>query len=89
MWRDRSLIRPGAATIEGTPGDTPEAVLLGGKQAQALLAEADHVTLLGLDGDTAYFAADISQVDENARDALAGGGEFHDLRRVGALMAGP
>ena len=41
VWQDRSLISPGAATIEGTPGDTPEAVLLGGKQAQVLLAQAD------------------------------------------------
>ena len=89
VWRDRSLISPGAATIEGTPGDTPEAVLLSGKQGQVLLAEADHVTLLGLDGDIAYFAADISQADETARDALAGAGEFHDLRRVSALMVGP
>ena len=40
VWRGRSLISPGAATIEGTPGDTPEAVLIDGKEAQALLAEA-------------------------------------------------
>ena len=94
VWRDRNLIGAGAATIDGTPGGTPEAVFLDAAEGKSILTKAGHVALLGLDGDTAYFAADISQLDEDARDALAGGGhagggEFLDLRSVGALMAGP
>ncbi len=89
VWRDLNLIGSGVATIDGTPGGTPEAVFLDGAEGKSILAEAGHVALLGLDGDTAYFAADISELDEDARDAHAGSSEFLDLRSVGVLMAGP
>ncbi len=87
LWRNRSLVKTGRAA---------EAVYLTGRAAGAVLAEAATVVLLGLEdgGDGgAYVAADLSLLDEDAAnaliDSLAEGGAFEDLRRVGALMAGP
>ncbi len=84
LWRDRSLVKTGA---------TPEAVYLTGRAAKAVLAEAATAVLLGLEDTIAYVAADLSLLDEDAANSHAGadGGNsaFEDLRRVGALMAGP
>ncbi len=84
LWRDRSLVKTGA---------TPEAVYLTGGAAKAVLAEAATAVLLGLEDTIAYVAADLSLLDEDAANSHAGadGGNsaFEDLRRVGALMAGP
>ncbi len=84
LWRDRSLVKTGA---------TPEAVYLTGRAAKAVLAEAATAVLLGLDDAIAYVAADLSLLDEDAANTLAGasagGGAFEDLRRVGALMTAP
>ncbi len=45
------------------------------------------VTLLGTDGESAYFAVDLSHHDEDpAAGALAGYGAFRDLRTVGGQM---
>jgi NAD+ diphosphatase len=88
LWRNRSLVKTGAM---------PEAVYLTGQAAKAVLAEAATAVLLGLEDTIAYVAADLSLLDEDAANTLAGaqGGDgtgdcaFEDLRRVGALMAGP
>ncbi len=80
VWRDRNLVGGGEA---------PAAVLLAAAEAGVLLAEAVEVAILGLADATAYFAADLSALDEAAAGRLADGGEFRDLRSVGALMTGP
>ena len=84
LWRSRSLVKT---------GEKPEAVYLTGRAAKAVLAEAATAVLLGLDDAIAYVAADISLLDEDAANTLAGasagGGAFEDLRRVGALMTAP
>jgi len=82
LWRSRNLIRTGAM---------PEAAYLTGGAAKTALAEAVMVVLLGLDGERAYIAADLSLLDEDAAGvhAHAGEGAFEDLRTVGTLMAGP
>jgi NAD+ diphosphatase len=85
VWRGRNLVRL-------DDGQAPEAVFLTGGDAQSLMTDADAVVVLGidegLDGGTAYVAADISNLDEAAAEARTGTGAFEDLRRVGALMAG-
>ncbi len=81
VWRNRNLIVPGDAG-----GARPTVFTLSGADARKLLAIADHVALLGLEGDTACFAADVSSRQEAELAALTGGGEFIDLRRTGALL---
>ena len=83
VWRDRNLIAAG-------PGDgAPAAIVLSAGEAGRLVERAGEVAILGLDGDAACFAADLSGLDETEAAALANGAEFSDLRAVGALMAGP
>ncbi len=75
VWRSRSLIREGA---------TPEAVFL---STSDLAVQNDTAMFLGLLGDAAYFATDISHVEEPALpDVVGGRGKFVDLRAVGAVM---
>ncbi len=88
VWRNRNLIR-GEGTLEDPDAGIPESVFLSGKGAEAVIAQAGFTVFLGLAGGTAYFAADLSDLDEDASQAIAGRGRFEDLRRVGALMAGP
>ena len=78
LWRDRSLM---------APGDEPHAHILTGEQARAAFDAADHTGLLGVNGDEAYFAADLSSRDEADVSALAGGGTFVDLRQTGPMMS--
>jgi len=87
VWRGRNLINGGAE---------PAAGWLDGAAARAVLKRAGETILLGLDGDVACFAADLSDLDEAAAAALCGGGAaFADLRQVaptlerhdGALLA--
>jgi NAD+ diphosphatase len=55
--------------------------------AESLMAPDAPVILLGLDGDTAYFAIDISDARDPANEGpLAGLGHFRDLRA--AAMSG-
>ena len=77
VWRNHNL-------VDGA--DAPGAVTLRGSAAAALVEMADHVSLLGLDGDVAYFAADVSSHDAPGLASLVGGGEFVDLRRTGPVM---
>jgi NAD+ diphosphatase len=82
VWRDRNLI--------GGDGDgAPAAMLFAAAEAAAILAEAGELAILGLVDSTAYFAADVSTLDEDAAGRIADGGAFRDLRAVGALMNGP
>ena len=77
IWQGQSLIR-----ADGSPA----AVTLAGAPAQDVLAIADEVVFLGLDGRTAFFAADLS---EEQAPALAHGpkpAEFMDLRQAGPVM---
>jgi len=77
VWRSNSLVRL---------GEPPEAVL---PSLAELELEAD-LHFLGERGDSALFAVDCSALSEAEAQALAGrlasGGEFVDLRRVGALL---
>lgn len=78
VWRDRNLIQANTAPTIGT---------LSGATGQAILDTAEQVVLLGLDGDIAYFAADISALDEQKIDGLAAGAAFTDLRQIAATLA--
>ncbi len=77
VWRGLNLI---------AAGDSPSAVTITGSPARALTRIAGSVVLLGMDGEVAYFAADVSAHDEAALTPLAQGAEFMDLRQAGALM---
>jgi NAD+ diphosphatase len=74
VWRSRNLI---------AEGDTPEAVFLSTTEIRV----ESGAMFLGLAGSTAYFAADVSPVEETALPDLVGGrGKFIDLRAVGSVM---
>jgi len=75
VWRGQNLI------LE-TP--SPAAALLSLTEGGALLAEAREIALLGLIGERALFAADLSHREEPP--ALPGA-RFADLRSVGPLLA--
>jgi NAD+ diphosphatase len=75
VWRGQNLI------LE-TPA--PAAALLSLTEGGALLAEAREIALLGLVGERALFAADLSHREEPP--ALPGA-RFADLRSVGPLLA--
>ncbi len=78
VWRDHNLI----ADKEAAPGP-PTHVLCGGDAAAWLLDNGSEVVFLGMREDRAVFAVDISIYGEEQAAALAGGGSFVDLRRVG------
>ena len=48
-----------------------------------LIARAETVILLGVEGEVAHFAIDLSVLDENAATAL---GDFQELRGIGPLL---
>jgi NAD+ diphosphatase len=76
VWRSRSLVRE---------GDTPHGVFPLLADAIELLATCEPLVLLGLERDTAYFAADVSHLD----DPPGPSGEkatFVDLRQVGGRL---
>jgi NAD+ diphosphatase len=75
VWRGQNLI------LEAPP---PAAALLSLIEGGALLAEAREIALLGLIGERALFAADLSHREEPP--ALPGA-RFADLRSVGPLLA--
>ncbi len=78
VWRDRHLI---AIAPE------PEPVFLAPHEVPTLAAEADAMSLLGLVDEKAFFAIDISHIDEPLdRPELSGRGEFVDIRDVGSLL---
>ena len=75
VWRGQNLILEAAS---------PAAALLSLAEGGALLAEAREIALLGLVGERALFAADLSHREEPP--ALPGA-RFADLRSVGPLLA--
>ena len=85
VWRDRSLI---AGLDDHPPAITAVTAVAPAGDAAALVLEASAETVfLGLDGGTAVFAADLSDLAEDEAAGLAGLGGFVDLRRAGPLMA--
>ncbi len=71
VWRDKVLIRNAGSG---------EALIVEG--ASTLHDEASELVFLGMDGDTAYFAADISHLEEPFSAAIPGDGDFEDLRAL-------
>ncbi|MEV4714522.1 NAD(+) diphosphatase [Micromonospora sp. NPDC049374] len=78
MWRDRPLL-----TADGRP------VRLTGSPARTLMAVAGQTALLGLDGTTASFAADLSGVEETEALRLGAAHTSADLRGLAATLPGP
>lgn len=75
VWRSRNLI------VEGVE---PAAVFLPTAEASI---DGAATMFLGIMEERAYFAADLSHLEEDALPALTGGrGRFIDLRAVGAVM---
>jgi NAD+ diphosphatase len=75
VWRGQNLIRD---------AETPAAALLTLAEAEALVDEAATIAFLGLVGESAHFAVDLSHRDE---PPTLPGVRFADLRSVGALLA--
>jgi NAD+ diphosphatase len=74
LWRDKNLFRG---------QDEPAPVFLSGDEARPLLEMAGEQAFLGLDGDVAYFAADLSA--HEAPPEIPGA-SFLDLRQAGPLL---
>ncbi len=85
VWRSRNLIDPGAP-----PEDPPEAVLLPTADYGAVLKWSDEPLFLGLHDGFAYFACDLSNLDQKDAEEICGvkadRAEFLDLRFVGPVM---
>jgi NAD+ diphosphatase len=80
VWRGRHL-------FEDRPGGTAVAVALPADRAAALVAGGAEVCFLGLRGETAYFGLDLSHLETvDHEPALAGLGDFADLRQIGPLL---
>jgi NAD+ diphosphatase len=78
VWRSQSFV---------VHGETPAAAHLGADMSADLLRMAGTVVLLGLVGEVAHFAVDLSHLDDPAGDPLLGSaGRFVDLRAVGPLL---
>jgi NAD+ diphosphatase len=83
VWRARNLI----GERDDGPEPEPHAVWITGEDAAALAARADDRIFLGLDGEAAMVALDLSsQEAPEALPGLAGLGRFRDLREVGSLL---
>lgn len=76
VWRSRNLV---------TTSAPPAAVTL---QPDAVGICDDRIgpIFLGLDGDAACFAIDLSALDDPVAELGLAGAEFADLRRVGAVL---
>jgi len=77
LWR----LQPFLATA----GDAPKAGFLRPGLAESLAGPDAVCIFLGLEGERALFALDVSAA-ENPATALAGLGEFHELRGAAALL---
>ncbi|GIJ80723.1 NAD+ diphosphatase [Micromonospora phaseoli] len=75
MWRDRPLL-----TAAGRPAT------LTGASGRTLVAAAGQTTLLGLDGPTAIFAADLSEADEADALQLGAAHASADLRSLAGTL---
>src|SRR5476651_72930 len=74
VWRGQNLLRE---------GEEPKAAFLSREEAESLLAGAADIALLGLIGDSAYFAFDLSHREEPPN---LPGLRFADLRSVGPII---
>jgi NAD+ diphosphatase len=74
VWRGQNLLRE---------GEEPEAAFLSRQEAESLLAGTADIALLGLIGDTAHFAFDLSHREE---PPSLPGLRFADLRSVGPII---
>ena len=78
VWRAQNFVR-----ADDRPGPAPLAV----GEAAPLLAAASEVVLLGLAGETACFALELSHIEApESLPPLAGAGRFADLRSIGPLL---
>jgi NAD+ diphosphatase len=71
VWRDRNLVVRGADAKPAT---------LGAEAAERLIEIASEIALLGIEGDTAYFAADLSHHEPPHLAEILGDAEFADIR---------
>ena len=78
LWRSKNLI--------DELGSAPKARIVDRADANELLAIAHQTTLLGIQGEVAYFPADLSSLDEEPVNKLVNQGVFIDLRQVGPLL---
>lgn len=93
-WLAQALSRPQSRVLPVWRGqnfiaaaDEPMAGALTPEEAQAYIESGAATTFLGLLGDVAYFALDLSHVEAPHDDPrLAARGSFTDLRRVGPLL---
>jgi NAD+ diphosphatase len=81
LWHLRHLVAHEVGSGHGI--GVPRAMALDARRHADLVARAETVILLGVDGDIAHFALDLSGLDEQSAAAL---GEFQELRAIGALM---
>jgi NAD+ diphosphatase len=76
VWNLRNLVRNGTV---------PEPVFLSLAEVRNLMPTAESTILLGVQGDTTYFAIDLSQGD-SPPSGLAGHGEFLELRGMAPML---
>jgi len=81
IWRNLNLVR-----FDKFGNPTPECVFPTGEQAQGLISKANIIVFLGLYQEIAYFALDISAMDDYAINIEFGPNQFEELRRIGALI---
>ena len=82
VWRNHSLVREDHGT-----GIVARAVWLGSREAISLRSDVRQSVFLGLEGGRAYFAVDVSHLEENAaQKAVEHHGRFLDLRAVGPVI---
>ncbi|MBL6945097.1 MAG: NAD(+) diphosphatase [Rhodospirillales bacterium] len=75
VWRDLNLV-------------AADRLYLTGAAARNTIDQADEIVLLGLRGETPFFAADISSLDEDdANELVSDLGEFTDLRTCAPMLA--
>ena len=77
IWRSRNLI--------GNPAE-PRGLMLPPHAARELMQISTVTVMLGVRDEIAYFAVDVSTLEEHEIAGIAGEGQFVDLRSVGAVM---
>ncbi|MBT3237184.1 MAG: NAD(+) diphosphatase [Rhodospirillaceae bacterium] len=77
VWRGHNLI---------LGQETPQAIALTGNHARGLLQICGEKAFLGMDGDTAYFAIDLSEHELPVLSPALGQAKFVDLRRVVMML---
>jgi NAD+ diphosphatase len=77
FWRDGCLVREPSG---------PRPVVLGAREAGAVLEHAGLCAFLGLDGEAGVFAADLSGLDQDVAVTLAGATGVLDVRRMAGSL---